>query len=176
MHRYNYEIVQAKLGYETPVMYEAWIASLAPDKRPRKPLYDFTQKKQKWTKMGFIRHTIIGKLVYIAKPQKKRQTSYGFQPKYACRLHVSTEQRLFLESCSPAELSLLHPCNVKTRINYFLTNKSFQHVNQKFTQKCQRNSWEDNSQLSRLPVKSHGQQARRNTQTDNQTQPDANRS
>ena len=47
VHRYNYEIVQAKLRYQTPVMYEAWIASLAPDKRPRKPLYDFTQKKQK---------------------------------------------------------------------------------------------------------------------------------
>ena len=45
VHRYNYEVVQAKLGYRTPVMYEAWIASLPPDQRPILTLYDFTKNK-----------------------------------------------------------------------------------------------------------------------------------
>jgi len=47
VYRYNHEIVQAKLGYKTPAMYEAWIASLPPEERPRKELYDFTKKQQK---------------------------------------------------------------------------------------------------------------------------------
>ncbi len=44
VHRYNHEVVQAKLGYRSPAMYEAWIASLPPQERPVKQLYDFTKK------------------------------------------------------------------------------------------------------------------------------------
>lgn len=43
IYRYNHEVVQAKLGYRTPAMYEAWIASLPPAERPRKQLYNFEQ-------------------------------------------------------------------------------------------------------------------------------------
>lgn len=45
VRRYNYEVVQAKLDYETPVMYEARIASMNPEKRPRKKLYNFEKNK-----------------------------------------------------------------------------------------------------------------------------------
>lgn len=43
VYRYNHEVVQAKLGYKTPVMYEAEIASIIPDNRPIKQLHDFSQ-------------------------------------------------------------------------------------------------------------------------------------
>jgi putative transposase len=44
VYRYNHEVVQAKLGYRTPVMYEAWIASLPPDQRPVKEIFNFNKK------------------------------------------------------------------------------------------------------------------------------------
>jgi len=47
VYKYNNKIVQQKLGYKTPVQYEAWIATLALRERPPKELFDFTQKKQK---------------------------------------------------------------------------------------------------------------------------------
>lgn len=45
LHRYNHEVVQAKLNYLTPAMYEAQIASLPPEDRPRIQLYDFSDRQ-----------------------------------------------------------------------------------------------------------------------------------
>ena len=45
IHQYNHEVVQAKLGYLTPAMYEASIAALPPEQRPRMELYDFGHRK-----------------------------------------------------------------------------------------------------------------------------------
>jgi transposase InsO family protein len=39
---YNYERKQQALGWRTPVEFECYIESLAPDKRPVKTLYDFS--------------------------------------------------------------------------------------------------------------------------------------
>ncbi len=46
VYRYNNEVVQAKLGNRTPVQYEAWIASLAPESRPIKVLHDFSKNSK----------------------------------------------------------------------------------------------------------------------------------
>lgn len=46
IHRYNHEVVQAKLNYLTPAMYEALIASLPPEDRPRIQLHDFSDKQR----------------------------------------------------------------------------------------------------------------------------------
>ena len=47
IYRYNHEVVQAQLGYRTPAMYEAWIASMAPDARPRKKLFNYKEQSTK---------------------------------------------------------------------------------------------------------------------------------